>query len=75
MAEKRKKSDKEYGEGNYAATRNFNRAQQNFVKSHRAEIPAKGMEARRALEGKEGKELRSAAARAKARSRAKASNR
>ncbi|MBV9330997.1 MAG: hypothetical protein JOZ55_05545 [Alphaproteobacteria bacterium] len=57
------------GEGSYTATRNFDRAQEKFVKSHKAEIPKKGKEARRALEGKEGKSLRSAEKRARAKAR------
>jgi len=61
----------EFGEGNYTATRNFDKAQESFVKSHKREIPQKGEEAKRALEGEEGKELRSAEERAKSHSHAK----
>ena len=67
-----KKDQKEqFGEGNYTATRNFDRAQENFVKSHREEIPKKGDEAKRALDGKEGKDLREAEERAKSHSHSK----
>jgi hypothetical protein len=69
MAEKKDQTNKGIqGEGNYEATRNFDRAQENFVKSHRDEIPKKSQEAKRALEGKEGEDLRAAEERAKARS-------
>ena len=71
MAEKKNKIRGEYGEGNYKATRNFDRAEEQFVKTHRDEIPRKGEEAKHALEGKEGEELRRAEEIAKSHSHAK----
>lgn len=65
----RKTSKKLEGEGSYTATRNFDRAQEKFVKSHKGEIAKKGADARRALEGKEGKDLRAAEKRARSRAR------
>jgi hypothetical protein len=53
------------GEGNYSASRRFDEAEQKFVKDHKAGIPAKGKEAEKALEGKEGEDLRKAAEKAK----------
>jgi len=54
------------GEGNYAATRSFDKAEASFVKKNRAKIPAMGKEAEKALEGPEGAELISAEAEARA---------
>ena len=76
MTDKKQGTDKDvHGEGNYTATRNFDRAEENFVKSHKQEIPAKGKEAERALEGKEGEELRKAEERAKSHSHSKGEER
>jgi hypothetical protein len=58
-----------HGEGNYSASRRFDEAQKKFVKEHAAEIPEKGKEAERALEGKEGEDLRAAEEKAKAHAR------
>lgn len=57
------------GEGDYAATRAFDRDQAAFVKAHKAEIPALGQAAEKALDGPEGELLRAAEATAAARSR------
>jgi hypothetical protein len=59
------------GEGNYTASRNFDRAEEKFVKKRKDEIPEMGEEARRALEGKDGQDLRDAEARAKSHSHSK----
>ena len=59
------------GEGNYTASRDFDRAEEKFVKKHKDEIPEMGADAKRALEGKEGDELRTAEERAKSHSHAK----
>jgi len=56
---------KEYGEGNYAATKRFDKAQQTFVQAHKSDIPAMGKAAEKALEGPEGKDLLAAEAEAK----------
>jgi hypothetical protein len=57
------------GEGDYAATRKFDKAQANFVERNKASIPAMGEAAEKALEGPEGDSLRDAEATAAARSR------
>jgi hypothetical protein len=57
------------GEGDYAATRKFDKAQANFVERNKASIPAMGEAAEKALEGPEGDGLREAEATAAARSR------
>lgn len=58
MADKRHKDQKNEGEGNRTAARQYNDAQRRFVKSGKVEEKAK--EAERAVEGKEGDALREA---------------
>lgn len=53
------------GEGNYSASRRFDKAERKFVHDHKSEIPQKGREAEKALEGKGGDKLRNAEAEAK----------
>jgi hypothetical protein len=60
---------KTIGEGNYAASRRFDKDEASFVKKNKAAIPAMGKEAEKALDGPEGAELRDAEATAAARSR------
>ena len=70
MATKQKASAKgEYGEGNYKASRKFLSEQSEFVKKNKSKIPGMGKAAKAALDGKEGKSLRAAEAKAKAKSR------
>jgi hypothetical protein len=57
------------GEGDYAATRKFDKDQASFVKRNKAAIPDMGKAAEAALEGPEGAELRDAEAAAAGRSR------
>jgi len=57
------------GEGDYAASRRFLKDEAAFVEKHKADIPAMGKIAEKALEGPEGNELREAEATAAARSR------
>ena len=57
------------GEGDYAATRAFDKDQAGFVARNKAKIPAMGKEAEKALDGPEGDSLRDAEATAAARSR------
>ncbi len=59
----------EFGEGNYKASRKFLSEQTAFVKKNKSKIPAMGKAAKAALEGKEGKSLRAAEAKAKAKAR------
>lgn len=55
----------EYGEGNYKASRKFLSEQSEFVKKNKSKIPSMGKAAKAALDGKEGKSLRAAEAKAK----------
>lgn len=64
-----KRSGKLEGEGSYTATRNFDKAQQGFVKKNRGRIGKLGKDAEKALEGPEGKSLRAAEKKAKAKAR------
>jgi hypothetical protein len=57
------------GEGDYAASRRFDKDQSSFVAKNKANIPAMGRQAEKALEGPQGGELRDAEAAAAARSR------
>jgi DNA-binding protein HU-beta len=56
---------KEYGEGNYKASKRFRESEEAFVKAHKSEIPAMGKAAEAALEGPEGKDLLAAEEEAK----------
>ncbi|HEX7968184.1 MAG TPA: hypothetical protein VF502_08190 [Stellaceae bacterium] len=58
MAEKKDKTQRNEGEGNRTAARQYNEDQQKFVRSGKVEEKAK--EARGAVQGAEGKELRDA---------------
>jgi hypothetical protein len=58
------KSAKEFGEGNYKASKRFRESEEAFVKKNRSKIPAMGKAARTALEGPEGRSLKKAATRA-----------
>ena len=60
---------KTIGEGDYAASRRFDKDEASFVKKNKASIPAMGKEAEKALDGPEGAALRDAEATAAARSR------
>jgi hypothetical protein len=57
------------GEGSYTATRNFDKEQQKFVSTHKADIPKMGKDAETALEGPEGDGLRKAEEKARAKAR------
>lgn len=58
MAQKKSKTQLNEGEGNRAAAREYNEAQQRFVRSGKVEEKAK--EAENAIEGSEGERLREA---------------
>jgi hypothetical protein len=68
-AKKTAKKKQIVGEGDYAATRKFDKDQAGFVARNKASIPAMGKEAEKALEGPEGDSLRDAEATAAGRSR------
>jgi hypothetical protein len=55
-----KKKQQIVGEGDYAASRAFDKDQANFVKRNKAKIPELGKAAEKALEGPEGDSLRAA---------------
>lgn len=55
-----KKKPQIVGEGDYAATRAFDKDQANFVKRNKAKIPELGKQAEAALDGPEGDSLRAA---------------
>jgi len=63
------KKDRNEGEGNYTAAREFDRDQENFVKAHKGDIERMGKDAEKALDGDEGKSLRDAEEKAKAKAR------
>jgi len=65
----KKAKKKTIGEGDYAASRRFDKDEASFVKKNKANIPAMGKAAEAALDGPEGAALREAEATAAARSR------
>jgi hypothetical protein len=65
---KRSKSALE-GEGSYTAARNYDRAQEGFVKRNRGKIGKMAKDAETALEGPEGKSLRAAEKKGRAKAR------
>ncbi|MEI9990634.1 MAG: hypothetical protein WDM86_11400 [Rhizomicrobium sp.] len=56
--------NREFGEGNYKASKRFRKSEEAFVKANKAKIPALGKAAEAALEGPEGDSLRAAEAEA-----------
>lgn len=66
---KRPAKKKTVGEGDYAASRKFDKAEAAFVAKNKAAIPAMGQAAEKALDGPEGDSLRDAEAAGLARSR------
>jgi hypothetical protein len=68
-AKKAPAKKKTVGEGDYAASKSFLKDQSSFVEKNKANIPAMGHAAEKALEGPEGNALREAEASAAARSR------
>jgi len=70
MAEKKKLSqDKVHGEGNYAASRDYDERTEKFIAAKKSEIPKYAKDAEKALEGPEGKELKAAEEKGKAKAR------
>ena len=63
---KKPPADREFGEGNYKASKRFRTEQESFVKKNKAKIPAMGKAAEDALAGPEGDDLRAAEAAAAA---------
>ena len=63
---KKTPASREFGEGNYKASKRFRTEQETFVKKNKAKIPALGKAAKDALAGPEGDDLRAAEAAAAA---------
>jgi len=63
---KKTTGNREFGEGNYKASKRFRTEQETFVKKNKAKIPAMGKAAEDALAGPEGDDLRAAEAAAAA---------
>jgi hypothetical protein len=64
MDDKQKKDSKIEGEGSYSATRAYNESTAKFLK--KGKVDAAAQEAKRALDSKEGAELKAAEAKGKA---------
>jgi hypothetical protein len=64
-----KRSAKLEGEGSYTATRNYDRGTEKFIAKNRGKIAKMAKDAEKALEGPEGKSLRAAERKAKAKAR------
>jgi hypothetical protein len=60
-----------HGEGNYSAARRFRKDETSFVQHNKDKIPTLGKEAEKALDGREGKDLRDAEDRARSHSHAR----
>jgi len=70
-AKKPGKTEKDVaGEGNYSAARRFRKDQTDFVEHNKDKISDLGKQAEKALDGKEGDELRDAEERARSHSHA-----
>jgi len=69
MTDKDKKQDKVHGEGNYAASRDYDKRTEKFISEKKSEIPKMAKDAEKALEGPEGEELRAAEEKGKAKAR------
>ena len=65
-----KKKKQVMGEGDYQASRKFQKDEANFVKRHKAEIPQMGKDAEVAMNGSQGPELRAAEEEARSHSKA-----
>jgi hypothetical protein len=66
---KKRSQDKVHGEGNYAASRDYDERIEKFVSEKKAAIPKYAKDAEKALEGPEGKSLRDAEEKGKAKAR------
>ncbi len=63
------KDDKVHGEGNYEASRDYDKRTEKFIAEKKAEIPKLAEEAEKALEGPEGDDLRAAEEKGKSKAR------
>lgn len=69
MTSKKKPQDNVHGEGNYAASRDYDKRVEKFVSEKKSEIPKYAKDAEKALEGSEGAKLRAAEEKGKAKAR------
>lgn len=71
MTENKKipKDDKVHGEGNYAASKDYDKRTEKFIAEKKGEIPKYAKDAEKALEGPEGDQLRAAEEKGKAKAR------
>jgi hypothetical protein len=63
------KPDKVHGEGNYAASKDYDARVEKFIADKKTKIPKYAKDAEKAYEGPEGKELRKAEEKGKAKAR------
>ncbi|HVP85908.1 MAG TPA: hypothetical protein VMS78_14405 [Rhizomicrobium sp.] len=68
-SKKRLSQDKIHGEGNYAASRDYDKRTEKFISEKKSDIPKYAKDAEKALEGPEGKELKDAEEKGKAKAR------
>ena len=66
---KKATEDKVHGEGNYAASRDYDKRIEKFVSEKKSDIPQYAKDAEKALEGPEGEKLRAAEEKGKAKAR------
>ena len=69
IAKKAKRPSRLEGEGSYTATRNYDRGTEKFIAKNKGKITKMAKDAEKALEGPEGKSLRAAERKAKAKAR------
>lgn len=69
MTDNKKTKDNVHGEGNYAASRDYDNRIEKFVSEKKSEIPKYAKDAEKALDGPEGDKLRAAEEKAKAKAR------
>jgi hypothetical protein len=63
----KKKSNREFGEGNYKASQRFRKSEETFIARNRKKLPKLGKAAEDALDGPEGKDLMAAEAESRSR--------
>jgi hypothetical protein len=69
MTDKKNTQDKVHGEGNYAASRDYDKRTEKFISEKKSEIPKYAKDAEKALEGAEGNKLRADEEKGKAKAR------
>jgi hypothetical protein len=69
MTDKKNPKDNVHGEGNYAASRDYDKRTEKFISEKKSEIPKYAKDAEKALEGSERAKLRAAEEKGKAKAR------